>query len=232
MPLPKPVPVPTDPPNPNPSHFISQLDNTVGKSRQHETYSNKTTNPQVKCACAWGALLCCSPGNAACRRQLYLSQRAHFKHAPRCDRKCCGTTGQETEHLNFPPGTSLQGHARGSPSAAATPGERGPTLQHKPQVSSSARRKACGQERHEQDAAGAGTALVSLAAVCPSDPPCIPDSHCSRRDPSAIAALLRLFGFGQRLQTSSVPFPLRWKCRNVGGSCRKSRRDVCRDVCR
>lgn len=65
MPLPKLVPAPTHPPTPNPSHFISQLDNTVGKSRQHETYSNKTTNPRVSVPTHRGALLCCSPGNAA-----------------------------------------------------------------------------------------------------------------------------------------------------------------------
>lgn len=109
-----------------------------------------------------------------CRRQLYLSRRAHSEHAAQCDPKCCRTTGQETEHLNFPPRTSLQGYARGSPSAAATLGEHDPMLQHKSQVSSSARRKACGQERHEQDAAGAGTALVSHTPVCPSDPLCTP----------------------------------------------------------
>lgn len=173
-----------------------------------------------------GALLCRSPGNAACRRQLYLSRRAHFKHAPRCHRKCCRTTGQETQHLNFPPGISLQGRARGSPSAAATLGERG---QHKPQVSSSARRKACGQERHEQDAAGAGTALLSLTAVCPFVRPTPPAAPIP---PGAIAALLRLFGFWPAAPDQLRVVSLGWKCRNVGGSCRKSRRDVCRDVCR
>lgn len=76
-------------------------------------------------------------------------------------------------------------------------------LQHKAQVSSSARRKACGQETR------AGTALVSHTAVCLSvclsDPPAapIPTAASTIR---ALSQLLRLVGFGQRFHTSSVQF--------------------------
>lgn len=45
---PKTCTCPNPPPSPNLSHFISQLDNTVGKSRQHETYINKNNNNKKK----------------------------------------------------------------------------------------------------------------------------------------------------------------------------------------
>lgn len=138
-----------------------------------------------------GELSCAAPpGNAARRRQLYLSRRARFQHAPRCHPKCCRTTGQETEHPNSP---LPEGFSSG------TRGERHPMLQHKGRASGSARRKACGQERREQDAAGAGDSLGEQPrrrlSVRPPPHPRVPGSRRSRRDPGAVAAPLRLFGF-------------------------------------
>lgn len=49
-----------------------------------------------------------------------------------------------------------------------------------------------------------GTALVSHTPVCPSDPLCSPIPTAA--DAIRVLSLLRLFGFGQRFQTSSLWF--------------------------
>lgn len=102
-----------------------------------------------------------SPGNAACRRQLYLSQSAHSQHAPRCDRKCCRTTGQETQHLNSPPeGFSPRTHARVVLRCFSTNPKR--PVQHGIRHVD---KRDTSRTRRER-----GTALVSLTAVCLSKP--------------------------------------------------------------
>lgn len=116
---PKTCTCPNPPPSPNLSHFISQLDNTVGKSRQHETYINKNNNNKKK---MWSVPMhqgnypikqCTSPTSNSARESAVPfteGEFKHFEHAPWCNSKCCRTTGQEIEHLNFSPRTSFQGH--------------------------------------------------------------------------------------------------------------------------
>lgn len=87
-------------------------------------------------------------------------------------------------------------------------------LQRKAQVSSSARRKACGQERREQ---GAGTALVSHTAVCLSvclsvRPPCSPAS------PLGAVAAARAGCFGRRFQPSPARFRSGGKAETSAGA--------------
>lgn len=114
---PKPCTCPNPPPSPNPSHFISQLDNTVGKSRQHETYINKNKKKSEVCQCMRGTIL----SNGVLLQlaillgsQLYLSRRESLNVLSMLHGAIVSAAEPQDKRLNtwiFPPRTSFQGHA-------------------------------------------------------------------------------------------------------------------------
>lgn len=133
----------------------------------------------------------------------------HGGHAPRCDRKCCRTTGQETEHLKFSPPQriSLRGpkvlRAR-SAQTLECPAQHG--VRH------------VDKERRERGAAGAGDCVgeAALQFVCPTNIPVCLSPPLHPRSGRCRGGLVLAGG-------SRAAPPPAWKRRNVGG---RSRRDV------
>lgn len=126
---PKSCTCPNPPPSPNPSHFISQLDNTVGKSRQHETYINKNrTKKKWSVPMHQGS----HPINGVLlqpaillRSQLYLSRRESINILNVLHGATASAAEPQDKRLNtwiFPPGL-LVGETRGYPAK----GSRGNT---------------------------------------------------------------------------------------------------------
>lgn len=230
---PKTCTCPNPPPSPNPSHFISQLDNTVGKSRQHETYINKNRTKQK-----WSVPMhqgnypierCTSPTSTAARESAVPFTEGEFKHsehAPRCNCKCCRTTGRETEHLNFSPQDSFFRNTHGYPAKGSCSNTQWVQSDALAQVtiSSSARYKACGQEETSAERSRISrTALVIDAPVCQTLSPLrIPDSYHRQLNSFSVIAFLRLCIFGRVLKAQLLLFHSDVKSRNIGGSCRRS----------